>query len=258
MKKPLVSVIIPTCDRWTNLIEAIKSVKAQTFDDYEIIVVNDGSISLGDKLNIAGVKLVEDGACSSQVLGFGSGGYSRNKGIKAATGQYIAFLDDDDQFYTNKLSEQIDLMRRNKWRVSCAEANIGIFKTKKFFSNTLHSDFYRSQLIPFLKIVGYDNWPAAYNYELLNLHNFVITSSVVLERSIFEEVGFFENIPNGGGVFMGKMDFEDWELWRRVAKVSDFHYINKPLLYYKRGSLKKVVKKLRNLIITGRYSRHAQ
>ena len=97
-----VSVIIPTynCDRYID--QAIASVLEQTYTDYELIIVDDGSTddtaqvikSYGDRINY--IYQANQGVAQA-----------RNRGLAAAQGQYIAFLDQDDVFLPNKLGEQV-------------------------------------------------------------------------------------------------------------------------------------------------------
>lgn len=105
---PMVSVIIPTYNRAHFLHEAIDSVLAQTFGDFEIIVVDDGSTdetmdcvkSYGGRVHYVHQK----NAGPSM---------ARNRGIAAAQGRYVAFLDSDDFFYPDKLEKQVVLMEKD-------------------------------------------------------------------------------------------------------------------------------------------------
>lgn len=107
-KQPLVSVVIPFYNGVDWLNEAVGSVLEQTYSNYEIIVVNDGSKENIDKfIEKYGDKIVylyqkNKGA-----------GVARNYGIENARGQYIAFLDSDDIWKKNKLEEQISYMESN-------------------------------------------------------------------------------------------------------------------------------------------------
>ena len=103
----IVSVIIPAynCDRYIG--EAIASVLAQTYTDYELIIVDDGSTdntaqaieSYGDRINY--IYQTNQGVAPA-----------RNRGLAAAQGKYIAFLDQDDFFYPHKLASQVELMEQ--------------------------------------------------------------------------------------------------------------------------------------------------
>jgi len=103
-----VSVIIPVYQSANTIAEAIDSVLSQTFKDFEIIVVDDGSTdSLEEVLSKYGekIKLIKQ-----KRLGVSA---SRNKGIKNSSGEIVAFLDADDIWLPNKLSQQLALFNLN-------------------------------------------------------------------------------------------------------------------------------------------------
>ncbi len=105
---PLVSVVIPTYNQPVFLREALDSVFAQSFKDYEIIVVNDGSTDdTAEQLKQYGdrIRLV-----TQENQGIGR---ARNRGMDEAVGRYIAFLDHDDLWHPSKLEAQVDFMREH-------------------------------------------------------------------------------------------------------------------------------------------------
>lgn len=105
MKEPMVSVIIPTYNRSGFLIEAIESVLAQTYDDIEIVIVDDGSTDdTKEKLKPYQDKIeyvyIENGGPAR----------ARNVGMTMARGKYISFLDSDDLYYPYKIKTQVDFL----------------------------------------------------------------------------------------------------------------------------------------------------
>ncbi len=115
LDKYKVSVIIPFYNRANKLQRAVKSVLKQTHQNFEIILVDDGSADNAKKLK----KLVDSSdkiklLKNSKNLGASS---ARNKGIKAATGDYIAFLDSDDEYVENKLEVCIAYMVEKKLKI---------------------------------------------------------------------------------------------------------------------------------------------
>lgn len=114
---PAVSVIIPVFNRQDLLRRAVSSVLAQTFQDYELIVVDDGSTGrvldalseARDKINL---RLIHHGRNRGAAA-------ARNTGARTATGRYLAFLDSDDTWRTEKLARQIAFMDTEKRRMSC-------------------------------------------------------------------------------------------------------------------------------------------
>src|SRR5579859_5851959 len=110
MTTPLVTVLIPAYNAAATIARAINSVLAQTFSDYEIIVVDDGSHDTTSEI----VQSYDEPAI--QLLRLPSNqGASRavNEGLKIARGKFVAFLDADDEWLPSKVSTQIDALVRN-------------------------------------------------------------------------------------------------------------------------------------------------
>lgn len=113
-QKPLISVIIPTYKRPTYLKRAINSVKSQTYENIEIIVVDDNDAdSEGRKLT---EELMNEFSSDSQVKYIKhpnniNGAAARNTGFKNSSGEYIALLDDDDEFLPEKLESQLNCLQ---------------------------------------------------------------------------------------------------------------------------------------------------
>ena len=110
----LVSVIIPTYRRFNKLARSIKSVLDQTYNNLEILVVNDNDPD--DEYTVA-LKAMLNSFKSDKIFlieqdKHTNGAVARNLGIKIARGEYIAFLDDDDYWYKNKLEVQVKVLKR--------------------------------------------------------------------------------------------------------------------------------------------------
>ena len=124
---PLVSVIIPTYGRADLLRRTIDSVLAQTYENIEIVVVNDNKldsehyqptmIALQRYDNNPKVRVIADGVNVG-------GSLARNKGVEASQGDYISFLDDDDYYYENKISKQLEHLTSNEIDVSVCGMDI--------------------------------------------------------------------------------------------------------------------------------------
>src|SRR5260221_6962456 len=106
---PLVSVVIPTHTRPEMLAEAIASVRAKTFTDYESIVVYNGE---SDDMRRASRKVAAAHDSAYFELDDGNVCFARNTGVERANGEWIAFLDDDDLWLANKLERQVAEARR--------------------------------------------------------------------------------------------------------------------------------------------------
>ena len=200
----LVSVIIPTHNRVRFLGGAIKSVLAQSFKDLEIIVVDDCSSEDTEAV----VKSFPNGTIRYFKHDRRRGGAAaRNTGIAESIGEYVAFLDDDDEWYPEKLARQTQIMQ-------AAPAEVGGVYTGYFIVDRGTSQI-RGQLVPTDR--------GDLSETLLAGNCIGSTSSMVMRRSCFEKVGLFdERLPS----------FQDYDLWIRAARKYHFECIREPMLKY--------------------------
>jgi glycosyltransferase involved in cell wall biosynthesis len=199
-----VSVIIPTCNRPKLLPAAIRSVLNQTFSDFELVVVDDASDESIDDI----VKAFKDERvhCIRHERRRG-GAAARNTGIRNSTGEFVAFLDDDDEWYPEKLARQMEVMLKSEPEVAAVYTGYVIVDRT---SGTV-----RSRMIPIRR--------GNLQNKLLESNPIGGTSSVLLKRSCLEKVGLFdESLPS----------FQDRDLWIRIAKEFQFDYVQEPLLNY--------------------------
>jgi|694.fasta_scaffold88206_4 glycosyltransferase involved in cell wall biosynthesis len=226
-----VSVIIATYNRHDYLLNAIKSIKTQTHKNIEIIVVNDGSTQLEYSENLGDdviqINLPQN---TRSIFGFPCPGYSRTQGMKVATGEYIAFLDDDDVWLPNKLSLQLDAMKKTGCQMSTSDA----YADYEIYNPTNQYKCFYSQ-IDFAELQHIhrrqgsnmlDNgFPEIWNKKFVELHNCCMTSSVILHKSIVEKVGYMQNVRIGQ---------EDWSYWKKVLDHTDSVFVREPCVYYTR------------------------
>ena len=164
MRSPLVSVVIPTYNQQALLRETLQSVFAQTFTDYEVVVVNDGSTdgtseylrSLGKR-----IRLVEQG---NQGIGA-----ARNRGIDEATGKYVALLDHDDLWKPGKLEAQVLFMESHP---ECTACSVPWARSTASTRCVFDSDAIRSN----------DGLVERPLWRLSQGHQFLISSSIMFER----------------------------------------------------------------------------
>jgi len=180
-----VSVIIPTYNRGEVLERAIKSVLAQTYENYELIVVDDGSTDntsrilskYGDKIRYFS-KL--HGGVSS----------SRNFGLEKSEGTWVAFLDSDDYWLPQKLEKQIRFLQEHP-DILVAQTDEKWIRNGKFVN-------------PMKKHRKYSGWIFPQCLPLC----IVSPSAVIIHQRVFNDVGVFdENLPV----------CEDYDLWLRIA-----------------------------------------
>ena len=183
---PFISVILPTYNRNVLLDRAIESVLSQTFTDYELIVVDDGSTDGTERL----VRLSSSKVLYTRLDENGGVSRARNRGVRSSLGTWIAFLDSDDQWHRDKLREQVSWIHQNPSFKIVQSKEIWIRNGKKVNPPATH-----------IKFQG-DLFRAS-------LERCMITpSSVMLTRELFEESGGFnESLPA----------CEDYDLWLRIT-----------------------------------------
>jgi glycosyltransferase involved in cell wall biosynthesis len=119
MSSPLVSVVVPTRNRAELLARAVASVRAQTMQDLELIIVDDGSTD--DTSAYLARLTMSDARVRVQRNAVGGGGSAaRNAGIALASGRWVAFLDDDDEWLPAKLERQLAMLAANPDAVACS------------------------------------------------------------------------------------------------------------------------------------------
>ena len=222
-----VSVVIPTFNRQETLLRAIKSVLKQTFPVHEILVCDDGSFdnskSLVLDLNNPLIKWLDCGKNGMPSI-------PRNKGIQVASGEWIAFLDSDDEWLPNKVELQLNTLKETKsLAVSCNAFRIVNGVNKGPYLN------YRKHAISFI--------------DLLKVNN-NICSSVMINKNVLTKISLFPEEIEYKAI-------EDYALWLRISTKFDFSYINKPLINYHdnpKSSIRiehKDIYEIRNVIFKG-------
>jgi len=205
MFNPVVSVVIPAYNAEHWLAETIQSVLDQTYQEFEVIIVDDGSTDTTRRVveNFKDERILylyqENQGLSS----------ARNSGIRAACGRYIALLDADDLFKPDKLAQQVARLER--------EPDLGVV--------TCGFDLIDDQ----------GNWLREEQHWLhapkINLHtllfwNPLLPSTLLIRRIWFEKVGFFDE---------SLRRYEDWEFSVRLALAGcRMEYVQKSLLSYRR------------------------
>lgn len=235
---PLVSVVIPTHNRFKYLLEAVKSVREQTYpqDRLEIIIVNDASTEPAyyePCEALKGCTVVHLGRGSLEACGIPGAGYVRNKGFDLATGEYIALLDDDDLWFPDKLKIQIDAMIADNASACSTEAFCGTRdgKNNKLFLMDDGYDYTIYIFRKYEKIHLLDVSPDSIHFVLPRIltrehiltNNVVITSSMVFKRDLIGKIGKMPHLA------IGK---EDFYFWLSMTKIVDILFIATPLVYY--------------------------
>jgi len=208
---PKVSVIVPTYNRASWLEETLRSVVSQTFKDFELIVVDDGSTDNTSQI----MQSFPDAQYFS--MGKNSGvSKARNLGLDYAKGEFICFLDSDDLWDERKLEVQLHWMKNNIDSQVCYTNEIWIRNGVRVNPMNKHrkytGDIFRYCLA--LCIVS--------------------PSSVMLRKELFDKVGNFdESLPA----------CEDYDLWLRIAVKYAFHFIEEPLIIKRGGHADQLSRK---------------
>lgn len=195
----MISIIIPTFNRRDYITTALDSVLKQTYEDHEIIVVDDGSTD--DTKDV--LKPYQD---NIRYFYQDNSGIptTRNRGIREARGDYIAFLDSDDYWLPEKLERQIECFSKNP--------HYGMVATR---CSSIRPDGRLRE----------KNRPGKSGWVLIDLFkaNFIRTSSAMIKKECLDTVGVFdESLP----------ECEEYDLWLRIAKQYPVGFINDPLSVY--------------------------
>jgi len=228
-----VSVVIPTYNRFKYLLNTIQSVKEQTYKNIEIIVVNDCSTEQEyynydwEKNNIIIIHLEKN---SKLIFGYSCPAHVRNKGIEMATGKYVAFCDDDDIWFPRKIELQIKYMNDTNCKMSSTDGLIGqgVYSIDKQYKK-YNGEYYYKTIQNIYKNKGsnsLDNgFPNIWNLEFIKIHNCIITSSVVIEKSILNKINNMKNINIA----------EDFDCWLRALEHTNSVYVEDICFYYDCG-----------------------
>lgn len=199
---PLVSVVIPTYNAERYLGAAIESVLGQTATDLEVVVVDDGSTDGTEGV----VRSYRDRVKYLKQENTGVA-VARNRGIAESRATYVAFLDADDTWLPGKLERQLEALKSNGRYRLCYAAHAVVDDDLRPLG-VRHSPR-RSTMIEDLILLG-------------NVVGSICT--VLCERNLFDQAGGFDP---------GLSQCADWEMWLRLAMLTDFLYLDEPLVTYR-------------------------
>ena len=213
--RPTVSVIIPTFNVERYVRQTIDGVLAQSLQDFELLVVDDGSTD-GTRQIVASygpaVRLIEQGnqgVCAA-----------RNRGIRESSGRYICFSDHDDYWFPDKLARQVAVMEAGRAEglgavysefIRWEPSPDGTFAAPSTFDLSAWKD-------------DVDEEMSGWIYHKLLLDCWVLTSTAMLDARVFEACGGFdEGLPYS----------EDWDLWLRISRQFKFAKLRRPTTLYR-------------------------
>lgn len=203
-QKSLVSIIIPCYNAEKFIKETIQSVLNQAYTNWELIIVNDGSIDNSE----SHIKEFKDNRIQYKPTKNGGVSKARNIGINLAKGEFIAFLDADDIFELTNLQEKVTYLDANP--------KIGLVH-----SSEQKFDHITSNNLTITHGKGGDVLS-----ELLEMNSTVIHSpaSILMRHELLTKIGGFDEQLSTSA---------DWEFWVRVAVQTKIGFINKPLIKYR-------------------------
>ncbi|HIQ05788.1 MAG TPA: glycosyltransferase, partial [Anaerolineae bacterium] len=194
-EKPVVSVIVPTYNRPHMLVEAVRSILQQTYQNFEIIVVNDGGADAEGLIRFLDADNRITYVRHNRQRGPGA---ARNTGLRLARGKYIAYLDDDDIYYPEHLETLVSYLEQNPVRVAYTDAYRAVQKSNNGRYETVARD----------QPYGTD-----FDRDHLLVWNYIPMLCLMHERACLETAGLFDE----------DLDMvEDWDLLIRLSQTDDF------------------------------------
>jgi glycosyltransferase involved in cell wall biosynthesis len=200
-----ISVIIPTWNREATISAAINSALCQTYPITEVLVCDDGS---DDNTKQIVEEIIKNDSRVKWIEGVRAGlpAVPRNRGLKASIGEWIAFLDSDDEWLPGKIQKQMTLLGATSNKATCTNAF-------RYISSSQNEGPYFD-----LKI-------NEISFRQLIKTNYVICSSAIISRSLIPVVNEFPEDK----IFKA---IEDYFFWLKVATQTNFAYMNEPCLKY--------------------------
>lgn len=203
---PLVSVITPAYNCEATIAETITSVLAQTFSDFELIIVDDGSTdstaAIVHSFTDERIRYIHQINSERSI--------ARNNGIENSNGKYIAFLDADDLWLPEKLQKQLPMLEKRP--------ELGLVYSGLYYFD----DQTGERLDYFQKFLNFQRGDISLALALGN--DFIQSPTPIVPKHVFERVGTFDpDLP----------PVEDWDMWIRIAYHYPVDYIDEPLACYR-------------------------
>lgn len=205
MNKGLVSIITPVYNGQDFLDRSIKSVLAQTYENWELLLIDDGSSDNSVQiikyyLEDNRIKLLRNQSNSGIPT-------TRNKGIENSTGEFIALLDQDDEWLPHKLEKQVNKFLEIDDSFGLIYSNVEVRTDQGILADQ------KKEIEPEASIQS--------NLELMLSRNLITSPTAMVKRKALKEVGLFDESIRWGG--------DDYDLWIRIAHKYKFDYIDEVL-----------------------------
>ena len=209
--KPLVTIIVRTRNRPALLKRALRSIATQTYRPLEVVLVNDG----GSHLPVSELQSILKDVSLNHInfennVGRASAG---NAGIIHAKGDYIAFLDDDDEFYPEHISTLVDFLEHSDYKFAYTDALL-VHKENNKKTQEIGTSIKQELL-----------YSSDFSYATLIFENYIPFMCLLFNREVLEE-------------FDSSFDlYEDWDLLIRIGDKYPFYHINKVTANYNQWSI---------------------
>jgi glycosyltransferase involved in cell wall biosynthesis len=203
MALPLVSIITPVYNGSQYLSAAIESALAQTYKNFELLIVNDGSTD--NSADIIRPFLKDSRVIYIEQKNAGVAA-ARNTALKQARGKYIGFLDQDDLWFKNKLELQIAALEK--------DGSLALVHSRQDFIDS------HGNKIKYDWITGGEGYCFRENF----IKNRIAVLTVLIRKNIIDEIGFFNEQLSGA---------DDYEMWLRVTLKYPIKYIDQSLAFYR-------------------------
>lgn len=222
----LLSIVIPLYNKEQSIVCTLDSVLAQTYTDYEVIIVNDGSTDHSKE--VVELWLAENSCgCRFRLLSKSNGGVcsARNRGIHEAKGEYIAFLDGDDLWDKDYLAEQARMMadfpEASMWGINFAEVTNGNQLVRRLATGL--TDNFRGYVEDYFGLTKKGR-----------ISDLFHSSAVVIRKKVFDEVGVFDERIKIA---------EDVDMWWRIIAVYPIAFYDKYMVYYQQDTENRALQK---------------
>ena len=219
IEKPLVSIIVRTCNRPDVLRETLVSLRLQTYDNIEIVIVEDGEPAAEQMIREEFSDLEVLYRATGQKVGRCKAG---NLAMSLAHGRYLNFLDDDDLFYADHVEVLVaNLIRSQKQAAYATSFETPIVVTSKVPYIYEVRNYLGVHKQPFSRIV-------------LCHHNYIPIQSIMFEKKLFEEYGGLDESVDA---------LEDWDMWVRYSLHTDFEFVMKTTSIYRVPAVREINEK---------------
>jgi glycosyltransferase involved in cell wall biosynthesis len=208
-ENPLVSIIVRTKDRPKLLLRALQSIASQTYSPVEVVLVNDG----GSDLDVPEIKSILGDITLNYIrLAYNTGrANAGNVGIENSSGEYIGFLDDDDEYYPEHIKALLNFLKNR-------EDFAGAYTDSEIFLREYNDD---GHIVREHNDGVFRSWD--FSYETLLFENYIPLICTIVRKDVLREI---EGFDNSLGMF------EDWDLFIRASGKKPFRHISEVTTKY--------------------------